>query len=78
MVNFNSFRVGDTRKFKPYVRNGLVKNLKMPVIFNFKKFDQCLYKKQDVEFDGMMQYHDFMKVNGHMYIHICYMALDKF
>ncbi len=30
VVNWNSFRIGDTRKFGPYKGNGLCRNLKVP------------------------------------------------
>lgn len=31
VINANSFRIGDTTKYTPYIRNGLVKNIKIPV-----------------------------------------------
>lgn len=30
VINWNSFRIGDTRNFTPYKNNGLCRNLKVP------------------------------------------------
>jgi hypothetical protein len=30
-INSKSFYIGDTRNYSPYIRNGRVKNLKMPI-----------------------------------------------
>jgi hypothetical protein len=38
IVNWNSFKIGDTRAFTPYNRNGLCNNLKMPKRFNSRRF----------------------------------------
>jgi hypothetical protein len=30
VLNWNSFSIGDTTNFTPYIRNGLCKNIKIP------------------------------------------------
>jgi hypothetical protein len=42
VINWNSFSIGDTTNFKPYIRNGIVKNIKVPKTVKFESFDSCL------------------------------------
>ena len=42
VINWNSFSIGNTKNFTPYVRNGLVKNIKVPKIMKYDSFSQCL------------------------------------
>lgn len=39
-INSNSFKIGDTSNYSPYIRNGLVKNIKVPVHISFKSFEE--------------------------------------
>lgn len=39
VINWNSFSIGDTTNFKPYLRNGIVKNIKLPKVVNYKSFE---------------------------------------
>jgi hypothetical protein len=41
VINWNSFSIGDTTNFKPYLRNGIVKNIKLPKVVNYKPFEDC-------------------------------------
>ena len=38
VISWNSFSIGDTRNFKPYIRNGICKNIKMPKKVAYKSF----------------------------------------
>jgi hypothetical protein len=35
-INYNSFTIGNTTNYSPYIRSGTVKNIKMPLVLNFK------------------------------------------
>jgi hypothetical protein len=35
VINWNSFSIGDTTNFTPFLRNGLVKNIKVPQTIKF-------------------------------------------
>lgn len=39
VINWNSFRIGDTRNFTPYKGNGLCRNLKVPKKHQFESFE---------------------------------------
>ena len=53
MINYNSFYIGDTRGFSPYIRNGIARNIKMPVKIDFLPLEKCL-KSGKVPFDSDM------------------------
>ncbi len=38
VINSRSFSIGDTRGFGPYVKNGLAKNVKLPIKLTFPSF----------------------------------------
>jgi hypothetical protein len=42
VINWNSFSIGDTKNFTPYVRNGLVKNIKVPKTIKYESFSTCV------------------------------------
>lgn len=42
VINWNSFLIGDTRNFKPYIRNGICKNIKLPKKVDYKSFKDCI------------------------------------
>lgn len=41
-INSNSFYIGDTTDFEPYVRNGTAKNIKQPFKIDFNTLQECL------------------------------------
>lgn len=42
VINWNSFSIGDTSNFSTYIRNGLVKNIKLPKTVNYSSFEHCI------------------------------------
>ena len=40
VINSKSFEIGDTTMYEPYIRNGLAKNIKTPVILKFQSMKQ--------------------------------------
>ena len=77
VINWNSFSIGDTTNFKPYVRNGIVKNLKVPKIVKFDSFDNCL-KEFDKFVDPNMGIYDFEKMGDNFGIFASFLALSRF
>lgn len=77
VVNVNSFRIGDTRGYGKYVRNGLCKNLKLPIKVQFKSMQDSLVAK-DAPFDPNLFEHDFVKVGRSKIIHLCFLTLQLF
>jgi hypothetical protein len=39
VINWNSFSIGDTTNFAPYLANGLVKNIKVPKNIKFNSLE---------------------------------------
>jgi hypothetical protein len=39
VINWNSFSIGDTTNFTPYLTNGLVKNIKVPKNIKFNSLE---------------------------------------
>lgn len=77
VINWNSFSIGDTTNFKPYVRNGIVKNIKVPKSIKFDSFNDCL-KDFDKFVDPNMGIYDFEKMGDNYSIFACFTALSKF
>ena len=46
MVSPYAFKIGDTRKYGPYVRNGLARQLKTKRVMKFEPFEQCVLLNQ--------------------------------
>ena len=42
VINWNSFSIGDTTNFSPYVANGIVKNIKVPKTVKYESFEKCV------------------------------------
>ncbi len=61
VVNWNSFRIGDTRNFGPYKANGLCRNLKVPKKHQFISFSEAS-KKFEEHLDPNMGIYDFEKM----------------
>ena len=61
VINWNSFKIGDTRNFKPYIRNGLCKNIKLPQKSSFKSFKECM-EDFNANLDPNMGIYDFEKM----------------
>ena len=77
VINSNSFYIGDTRNFGKYIRNGIAKNLKIPIKMQFKPFEKCINTKE-IPFDENMKIHDFMKFNSSEILHVAFDTLDLF
>jgi hypothetical protein len=77
VVNWNSFRIGDTRPFKEYKLNGLCKNLKMPKKVVFKSLVDCS-KDFDANIDSNLSVYDFEKMADNSKIFLSFQALAHF
>ena len=74
-----SFKIGDTRKFEKYERNGIAKQLKTKVELKFSSFeDSVLGPLQDIPLDGNLAVADFEKLSHSQASHVCFQALDRF
>lgn len=49
-INSNSFSIGDTTKYGKYIRNGVIKNIKVPIELNFESFESTI-EAEKVPFD---------------------------
>eukprot|EP00919_Chromeraceae_sp_WS-2016_P069256 GHVR01164043.1.p1 GENE.GHVR01164043.1~~GHVR01164043.1.p1 ORF type:complete len:112 (+),score=10.02 GHVR01164043.1:279-614(+) len=76
-INWNSFSIGDTSNYTPYIRNGICKNIKLPKITEYKSFKEC---NNDYEafIDPNMSIYDFDKMGDNLSIYICFQAYSLF
>ena len=58
VINWNSFKIGDTSNFKPYVGNGICKNIKIPKKIQYKSFKESLENFEE-NLDANMGIYDF-------------------
>jgi ubiquitin-activating enzyme E1 len=77
VINWNSFSIGDTTNFKPYVRNGIVKNIKVPKSVRFDSFENAL-KDFDKFVDPNMGIYDFEKMGDNFTVFASFVALSRF
>ena len=77
VINWNTFSIGDTTNFKPYVRNGIVKNIKVPKSVKFESFETCI-KDFDKFVDPNMGIYDFEKMGDNFALFASFYALSKF
>ena len=74
-----SFKIGDTRKFDSYGRNGVAKQLKTKRIMKFKSFNESMTKgMQELPLDQNLSVADFEKMSHNVLSHIAFEALDVF
>lgn len=79
VINPYSFKIGDTRKFGPYVSKGIVKQLKTKVMVDFKSFEETALKTcAELKMDENLVYADFEKMSNGQLSHVAFEALDKF
>mmetsp|Transcript_13065 Transcript_13065/g.17628 ORF Transcript_13065/g.17628 Transcript_13065/m.17628 type:complete len:227 (+) Transcript_13065:1605-2285(+) len=66
VLNPYSFKIGDTRKYTPYISNGISKQLRKKTVLKFKSFaDSALQAADVLKMDENMVYADFEKLaNG--------------
>ena len=77
VINKSSFYIGDTRNYEVYIRNGLAKPIKSPVLLEFQSLENVLKDKKPA-FDAILAQHDFMKLNNQLNLHIAYQVLQEF
>lgn len=75
VVNPYSFKIGDTRKFDKYIRNGIAKQLKTKKVMAFKSFKEVM-EGTDMALDGNLSVADFEKMQNNQLAHIAFNALD--
>jgi hypothetical protein len=74
-----SFKIGDTRKFEEYGRNGIAKQLKSKVKLSFKSFEDAVMCTADgMPLDANLAVADFEKMQNAQTSHLCFLALEKF
>ena len=78
VINSQSFYIGDTRDFAPYIRNGVVKNLKLPKVVDFKTLEECTKSVGALPFDQNMAIYDFDKMGDNSRIHAAFEVLGEF
>lgn len=76
VINPTSFKIGDTTKYGPYVRNGLVKQVRSKVPITFKALETSIYN--DTPFDPNMVMHDGVKFTHPQINHIAFGAFDAY
>lgn len=75
----STFKIGDTRKFEKYERNGIAKQLKTKVSLSFKTYQEAVMGPlSDIPLDGNLAISDFEKISHNQAAHICFAALEKF
>lgn len=80
VINSNSFEIGDTRGFTPYIRNGIAKNVKTPITVSFKSLENMWMSTSfdDVPFDENLLIHDFEKIDNPRVLFIAFKILDVY
>lgn len=79
VINPYSFKIGDTRKFTPYIAKGIVKQLRMKTVIKFKSFSETAFGScEQLKMDENLVYADFEKLSNGQLSHIAFEALDKF
>ena len=65
--------------YEPYIRNGLVKNVKTPIFLKYQNMKQVYESAKDkLPMDENLQFYDFSKMSRNKQIHFCFAALDIF
>lgn len=77
VISWNSFRIGDTRNYGPYIRGGTCKNIKVPKKVSFKSFKESLTNFSE-NLDPNMAMYDFEKIGDNEIIFACFNALSEF
>lgn len=77
VINWNSFRIGDTRNFTEYKGNGLCKNIKIPKKVEYLPLKQCS-KDFEGKLDQNLAIYDFEKMGDNLSIFLCYQALAQY
>ena len=79
VINPYSFKIGDTRKFSPYIEKGIVKQLRMKTTIKFKSFSETAFGScEQLKMDENLVYADFEKLSNGQLSHVAFEALDKF
>lgn len=79
VINPYSFKIGDTRKFTPYVAKGIAKQLRTKLTLKFKSFEEVALKTPaELKMDENLVFADFEKMANGTLSHVAFEALDKF
>ena len=78
-----SFSIGDTSKYKKYIRNGIVKQIKTSSIIKFAPIEKCISVDKDnhmnlFNIDENMSMSDYSKINHASVINLGMAAIDKY
>lgn len=72
-----SFKIGSTKPFKAYERNGIARQLKSKVVMNFKSFKE-VQTASNLPLDANLAVADFEKMQNNQIAHLAFAALDAF
>lgn len=78
-----TFELGDLSKFKKYVRNGIIKQLKTPSIIKFSPIEKCIAVNANAHstlhnVDANMSISDYTKMNNAPIINLGMAAIDLY
>lgn len=77
VINWNSFSIGDTTKYGPYVKGGLCKNINIPKKLEYVPFEECV-KEFDKYLDPALGIYDFEKMGDNYSVFACFQAYSEF
>lgn len=78
MKRVTEIEVEDLSKLKKYHRNGKIKELKVPIKYTFKSYDQLTIDNQESFMDENLSMHDFMKLDSIPLVSKCYILKELF
>lgn len=78
VINKSTFLIGDTRNYDIYIRNGLAKQIKTPVVLEYKSLEAVLNENDCSSIDPILSQHDFMKLHHQQALNIAYLVLQDF
>lgn len=74
-----AFKIGDTRNFEKYERNGIAKQLKTKKVLKFKSFKESMLQgAEQLPLDANLSVADFEKMQNNQLAHIAFETLDIF
>lgn len=77
MINWNSFSIGDTTGYEPYIKGGICRNINVPQKVKYESLDKCV-EDFDKYLDSSLGIYDFEKMGDNYAIFVCYQAYAEF
>ena len=74
-----AFKIGSTKRFEKYVRNGIAKQLKTKKVMSFKSLKDVMESSvSEIPLDGNLAIADFEKIQNNQLAHLAFDTLDAF